>query len=79
MVGHLRIRLAGYAPSLAAAKKLDAAGLLPEQAPGKAGGPPGNTFDLVYGPAIRDKIWANLYRVDPVIAEWIRCGKTLNP
>eukprot|EP00884_Botryococcus_braunii_P017134 jgi/Botrbrau1/4103/Bobra.152_3s0051.1 len=64
--------LAGYAPALAAAKQLHGAGLLPEEVAGKAGGPPGDTFDLVYGPTVRDKIWASLYRVDAVIAEWIR-------
>jgi hypothetical protein len=65
--------LAGYAPCLAAAKKLHAAGLLKEEVPGKVGGPPGNTFELVYGPTVRDKIWAKLYSVDAVLADWIRC------
>jgi hypothetical protein len=66
--------LAGYAPCLAAAKKLHAAGLLKEEVPGKVGGRPGNTFELVYGPTVRDKIWAKLYSVDAVLADWIRCA-----
>lgn len=44
---------------------------LQEKHPGKAGGPPGNAFDLVY--ALKtDKVYQNLYQIDPVLSEWIR-------
>ena len=39
--------------------------------PGKAGGQPGNAFDLVYATKT-DKVYQNLYQMDPVVSEWIR-------
>ena len=63
--------MAGYPPALAASKKLAAAHLLDGGAPGKVGGPPGDAFELVYL-GVRDRVWANLYKVDPVLSEYIR-------
>lgn len=45
--------------------------LLQEALPGKAGGQPGNAFELVYADK-RDRVWGNLYKLDPVLSEWIR-------
>lgn len=64
-------RLAGYAPCLAATATLTKAGILDESVPGKAGGPPGNAFNLVYNGVV-SKVWTRLYTVDGVLAEWIR-------
>jgi hypothetical protein len=69
-------RLAGYPPCLAASAALRAAGLLQEEAPGKAGGPPGNAFELVYD-KMADRVLGRLYNVDGVLAEWIRCARFL--
>jgi len=40
---------------------------------GKAGGAPGNAFALVYG-SKTIKVYENLYKVEPVLSEWIRWG-----
>ena len=45
--------------------------LLPEEAPGKCGGPPGNAFELVYA-KVTDEVRRAVHRADPVLAEWIR-------
>lgn len=45
--------------------------LLPEEVPGKAGGPPGNAFELVYG-HMTDAVRRAVRKVDPVLADWIR-------
>lgn len=45
--------------------------LLPEEAPGKCGGPLGNAFELVYG-KVTDAVRRAVHRADPVLAEWIR-------
>jgi len=63
--------VAGYPPALAAAKKLHAAGFLQAGVAGKAGGAPGNAFALVYG-SKTIKVYENLYKVEPVLSEWIR-------
>lgn len=64
-------RLAGYAPCLAASAALQSAGLMQEDTPGKAGGLPGNAFDLVYD-SMADKVLQRVYSVDSVLGEWIR-------
>eukprot|EP00887_Chlorella_sp_A99_P001405 scaffold8.g1405.t1 len=63
--------VAGYGPCLAATLALHKAGLLPEDAPVKAGGPPGNAFELVYS-AVSDRVRANMHAADPGLGEWIR-------
>lgn len=45
--------------------------LLPEEVPGKCGGPPGNAFELVYA-KVTDAVRQAVRKVDPVLAEWIR-------
>ncbi len=45
--------------------------LLPEDVPGKSGGPPGNAFELVYI-SVTDAVRRAVRRVDPVLADWIR-------
>lgn len=45
--------------------------LLPEEVPGKCGGPPGNAFELVYA-KVTDAVRRAVRKVDPVLAEWIR-------
>lgn len=45
--------------------------LLPEEVPGKAGGSPGNAFELVYG-HVTDAVRRTVRKSDPVLAEWIR-------
>lgn len=42
-----------------------------EDTPGKAGGLPGNAFDLVYD-SMADKVLQRVYSVDSVLGEWIR-------
>ena len=42
-----------------------------EGALGKTGGQPGNAFELVYA-GVRDRVWQNLYTIEPVLSEWIR-------
>lgn len=69
-VRHL-IVVAGYGPCLAATLHLHKAKLLPEETPGKVGGPPGNAFELVYGP-VTDKVRHNMHAADPVLGELIR-------
>ncbi|KAK9814833.1 hypothetical protein WJX72_012357 [[Myrmecia] bisecta] len=69
-VRHLII-CAGYASCLAATNHLHAAKLLEEDVPGKAGGPPGNAFQLVYT-KVTDAVRQKLHTVDPVLAEYIR-------
>lgn len=69
-VRHL-IVVAGYGPCLAATLHLHKAKLLPEETPGKVGGPPGNAFELVYGP-VTDKVRRNMHAADPVLGELIR-------
>lgn len=69
-VRHLVV-FAGYGPCLAATLALHKAKLLPEDAPGKAAGPPGNAFELVYG-GVTDRVRANMQAADPVLQEWIR-------
>lgn len=73
MRGCLRhlIILAGYAPTLAATKHLYNAQLLPEDVPGKCGGPPGDAFELVYG-NVSPAMHTALREIDPVLADWIR-------
>ena len=51
--------------------------LLKEGLPGKAGGAPGNAFSLVYG-SKTDKVYQNLYKVEPVLSEWIRWEAALS-
>ena len=50
--------------------------LLKVALPGKAGGAPGNAFSLVYG-SKTDKVYQNLYKVEPVLSEGIRWGAAL--
>ncbi|KAL0039278.1 hypothetical protein WJX79_001162 [Trebouxia sp. C0005] len=69
-VRHLVV-VAGYTSSLAAAKHLYNAQLLPEDVPGKSGGPPGNAFELVYI-SVTDAVRRAVRKVDPVLADWIR-------
>lgn len=45
--------------------------LLPEETPGKCGGPPGNAFELVYA-KVTDAVRRAVHTADPVLAEWIR-------
>lgn len=45
--------------------------LLPEDVPGKSGGPPGNAFELVYI-SVTDAVRRAVRKVDPVLADWIR-------
>lgn len=46
--------------------------LLPEDPlPGKAGGDPGNAFELVYT-SVTDVVRSKMQAADPVLAEWIR-------
>lgn len=52
--------------------------LLPEDAPGKCGGPPGNAFELVYA-KVTDAVRRAVHRVDPVLAEWIRWSALFAP
>ncbi|KAL3135667.1 hypothetical protein ABBQ38_006142 [Trebouxia sp. C0009 RCD-2024] len=76
-VAHIRgcvrhvVVVAGYAPALAATKHLASAQLLPEEVPGKCGGPPGNAFELVYA-KVTDAVRRAVRKVDPVLADWIR-------
>ncbi|CAL8463741.1 g3275 [Coccomyxa elongata] len=69
-IRHMSV-LAGYAPCLAATATLTKAGVLGESEPGKAGGPPGNAFNLVYNGVVSN-VWSRLYTIDGVLAEWIR-------
>ncbi|DBB14768.1 TPA: hypothetical protein ACH3X3_004380 [Trebouxia sp. C0006] len=69
-VRHLVV-VAGYTSSLAATKHLYNAQLLPEDVPGKSGGPPGNAFELVYI-SVTDAVRRAVRKVDPVLADWIR-------
>ena len=48
-----------------------AAQLLPEDRPGKVGGPPGDAFELIYA-GVTDKVREKLHSVDPVLGEYIR-------
>ncbi len=64
-------RLAGYGPCLAATFALHKAKLLPEDTPGKIGGPPGNAFELVYT-SVTDAVRKRMHASDPVLGEWIR-------
>ena len=50
--------------------------LLPEEAPGKCGGPAGNAFELVYA-KVTDAVRRAVHRADPVLAEWIRWSASL--
>ena len=45
--------------------------LLPENRPGKVGGPPGDAFELIYA-GVTDKVREKLHSVDPVLGEYIR-------
>lgn len=45
--------------------------LLPEDTPGKVGGPPGDAFEVVYG-KVTDKVRRNMHAADPVLGELIR-------
>ena len=47
--------------------------LLPTKHPGKAGGPPGDAFELVYT-TVTDTVRAKMHEADPVVGEWIRCA-----
>eukprot|EP00208_Stichococcus_sp_RCC1054_P005373 CAMPEP_0206144846 /NCGR_PEP_ID=MMETSP1473-20131121/25574_1 /ASSEMBLY_ACC=CAM_ASM_001109 /TAXON_ID=1461547 /ORGANISM="Stichococcus sp, Strain RCC1054" /LENGTH=288 /DNA_ID=CAMNT_0053540827 /DNA_START=259 /DNA_END=1125 /DNA_ORIENTATION=+ len=69
-VRHL-IVVAGYGPCLAATLHLHKAKLLPEETPGKVGGPPGDAFEVVYG-KVTDKVRRNMHAADPVLGELIR-------
>lgn len=64
-------RLAGYGPCLAATFALHKAKLLPEDTPGKIGGPPGDAFELVYT-SVTDAVRKRMHASDPVLGEWIR-------
>ena len=44
---------------------------LPEDVPGKSGGPPGNALELVYA-KVTDAVCRAVSKVDPVLFEWIR-------
>lgn len=46
--------------------------LLPEETPGKVGGPPGDAFEVVYE-RVTDKVRRNMHAADPVLSEYIRC------
>ncbi|KAH7619545.1 hypothetical protein Ndes2526B_g06524 [Nannochloris sp. 'desiccata'] len=65
------IVLAGYGPCLAAFLTLQKAKLLPENTPGKIGGPPGDAFELVYT-TVTDAVRRKCHSADPVLGEWIR-------
>eukprot|EP00890_Picochlorum_soloecismus_P000030 jgi/Picsp_1/1027/NSC_04511-R1_carboxymuconolactone decarboxylase len=69
-VRHL-IVFAGYGPCLAAAISLKKAKMIPEDFPGKVGGPPGNAFELVYG-TVSDQVRKKVEDADPVLSEWIQ-------
>ncbi|PSC72828.1 4-carboxymuconolactone decarboxylase [Micractinium conductrix] len=69
-VRHLVV-FAGYGPCLAATLALHKAGLLPENTPAKAGGPPGDAFELVYT-NVTDRVRAKMHDADPILGEWIR-------
>lgn len=45
--------------------------LLPEETPGKVGGPPGDAFEVVYD-QVTDKVRRNMHAADPVLGEYIR-------
>lgn len=45
--------------------------LLPENTPGKVGGPPGDAFELVYA-QVTDAVRQRVHSADPVLGEWIR-------
>jgi alkylhydroperoxidase/carboxymuconolactone decarboxylase family protein YurZ len=64
------IVLAGYGPCLAAFLTLQKAKLLPEETPGKIGGPPGDAFELVYS-TVTDAVRRKVHSADPVLGEWI--------
>lgn len=49
--------------------------LLPEDRPGKVGGPPGNAFEIVYD-GVTDKVREKMHSVDPVLGEYIRCEQS---
>ena len=51
--------------------------LLPEDVPGKSGGPPGNAFELVYI-SVTDAVRRAVRKVDPVLADWIRCPASVS-
>ena len=40
---------------------------------GKAGGPPGDAFDLVYAPVL-NSVWQQIYKLDSHIGECMRCS-----
>jgi alkylhydroperoxidase/carboxymuconolactone decarboxylase family protein YurZ len=65
------IVLSGYGPCLAAFLTLQKAKLLPEDTPGKIGGPPGDAFELVYT-TVTDAVRRKVHSADPVLGEWIR-------
>jgi hypothetical protein len=62
---------APYKPGLIIASLLSPAQMLPEDTPGKAGGPPGNAFELVYE-SVTDAVRAKMQVADPLLGEWIR-------
>ena len=45
--------------------------MIPEDFPGKVGGPPGNAFELVYG-TVSDQVRKKVQDADPVLSEWIQ-------
>ena len=44
---------------------------LPEDVPGKCGGPPGNALELVYA-KVTDAVCRAVRKVDPVLLDWIK-------
>ena len=52
--------------------------LLPEDTPGKVGGPPGDAFEVVYG-KVTDKVRRNMHAADPVLGELIRRAHAPSP
>ncbi|KAK9844679.1 hypothetical protein WJX74_005436 [Apatococcus lobatus] len=69
-VRHLIIT-SGYTTCLATTNNLYAAELLEENTPAKAGGAPGNAFELVYT-KITDTVRKKVHTADPVLGEYIR-------
>ena len=45
--------------------------VLPEDTPAKAGGAPGNAFELVYD-GVTDLVRKKMHAADPALGEWIR-------
>lgn len=51
--------------------------LLEQNVPAKAGGPPGNAFELVYT-KITDTVRKKVHTADPVLGEYIRYDRAFH-